>query len=115
LASAGIGAAILFGAAMLFGDGLITPAISVLSAVEGLKMVTLGLEKFVVPLTIIILVALFLLQKKGSGRVDSWFGPIMIIWFLALIFLGLPQIINHPIVLQALNPLFALKFIGHFG
>lgn len=114
-AQAGVGIAILIGAALLYGDGIITPAISVLSAVEGLNVATLGLEKIVVPLTIIILIILFSLQKGGSGKVGKLFGPVMIVWFLVLIALGLPEIIKHPEVLHGLNPLAGIDFIHRLG
>ncbi len=102
---------VLLGATLLYGDGMITPAISVLSAVEGFKVLSPSFSQYVVPVTIGLLLALFTIQKKGTGKVGSWFGPIMVLWFTTLILLGLPQIITHPQVLQALNPLSALKFI----
>ncbi|MDD4333146.1 MAG: KUP/HAK/KT family potassium transporter [Patescibacteria group bacterium] len=102
---------ILVGATLLYGDGIITPAISVLSAVEGFKVFSPNFSKFIVPLTVLILIALFSIQKKGTSKVGKLFGPIMILWFVTLIFLGLPKIIEYPQVLNELNPIFVLKFI----
>ncbi|HEX4475718.1 MAG TPA: KUP/HAK/KT family potassium transporter, partial [Polyangiaceae bacterium] len=95
----------LFGAALLFGDGVITPAISVLSAVEGLGVATPRFDPFVVPLSIAILIILFRVQKRGTGGVGAVFGPIMVVWFTTLGAIGLRQILMHPAVLAALNPL----------
>ncbi len=106
-----ITAVVLLGATLLYGDGMITPAISVLSAVEGFEILSSNLAPYVVPLTIVILVALFYIQKKGTGKVGRLFGPIMIIWFIALIVLGLPMIIQNPKILGAINPIFAYRFI----
>jgi len=105
-------AVVLVGATLLYGDGVITPAISVLSAVEGFAILSSNLAPYVVPLTILILIGLFYIQKKGTGKVGRLFGPIMIIWFIILIVLGLPAIIKYPQVLAALNPLAAVRFIG---
>ncbi len=105
-------AVVLLGATLLYGDGIITPAISVLSAVEGFKILSPDLALYVIPLTILILIALFYIQKKGTGKVGRLFGPIMIIWFIALIALGLPSIIKYPQVLEALNPIFTYRFIA---
>jgi KUP system potassium uptake protein len=102
----------LFGAALLYGDGMITPAISVLSAVEGLEVATPLLRPYVVPLTITILVCLFLFQHQGTTRVGVVFGPITLIWFLVLGGLGLHGIMRQPQVLAALNPLRAAAFLG---
>jgi len=104
-------AVVLVGATLLYGDGVITPAISVLSAVEGFKILSSNLASYVVPLTILILIGLFYIQKKGTGRVGRLFGPVMIIWFITLIVLGLPAIIKYPQVLAAINPLAAYRFI----
>ncbi|MFA4943043.1 MAG: KUP/HAK/KT family potassium transporter, partial [Patescibacteria group bacterium] len=104
-------AVVLLGATLLYGDGIITPAISVLSAVEGFEILSPDLMAYVVPLTILILVGLFYIQKKGTGRIGRLFGPIMIIWFITLIILGLPLIIKYPQVLAAINPLAAYRFI----
>jgi KUP system potassium uptake protein len=105
-------AVVLLGATLLYGDGVITPAISVLSAVEGIKILSPDLALYVIPLTILILIGLFYIQKKGTGKVGGFFGPIMIIWFSVLIILGLPLIIEYPQVLLAINPLAAYRFIG---
>lgn len=105
----------LFGAALLYGDGIITPAISVLSAVEGLKIATPALENYVIPITIIILFFLFYFQKRGTGKVGSVFGPIMIIWFITIAVLGIVAIIKNPEVLYAINPVYAYDFFIHNG
>lgn len=105
--------AILVGASLLYGDGIITPAISVLSAMEGLEVVAPGLTAWVVPLTAIILIGLFVIQKHGSQKVGGLFGPVMVVWFAALAALGVVQIVNHPIVLRAVNPMYALNFLAH--
>jgi KUP system potassium uptake protein len=105
----------LFGAALLFGDGVITPAISVLSAVEGLGVATPRFDPFVVPLSIAILIILFRVQKRGTGGVGAVFGPIMVVWFTTLGAIGLRQILMHPAVLAALNPLYGLSFLLHTG
>lgn len=98
-------------AGLLFGDGIITPAISVLSAVEGLSVVAVSLESFVVPITIVLLAILFFFQSKGTSKVGNIFGPIIIVWFLSIAALGLNQIILHPGILWALNPLAAINFV----
>ncbi|MBF8669280.1 potassium transporter Kup [Pseudomonas putida] len=100
----------LFGAALFYGDSMITPAISVLSAVEGLQLAFDGIEHWVVPLSVVVLVALFLIQKHGTTRIGILFGPIMVLWFVVLGALGIHGIVQRPEVLQALNPLWALKF-----
>jgi KUP system potassium uptake protein len=119
----------LFGAALLYGDGIITPAISVLSAVEGLAVKPLEvaakavteptsggvLERLVVPLTVVILVGLFLVQKRGTARVGAIFGPAMLVWFASIAAIGLPSIIAHPSVLFAVSPVHAVKFLLHHG
>ncbi len=94
----------LFGAALLYGDGMITPAISVLSAVEGLGVATNVFEPFVVPITVVILIVLFLVQRRGTGGIGAVFGPIMIVWFVTLILLGIPHIIENPVVLDVGQP-----------
>ena len=103
----------LFGAALLYGDGMITPAISVLSAMEGLAVVAPSLGHFIVPLTIVCLVALFLVQKHGTAGVGAVFGPFTLVWFLVLGALGVHQIVNHPSVLAAVNPAHGLAFLQH--
>ncbi|HEU5069294.1 MAG TPA: potassium transporter Kup [Verrucomicrobiae bacterium] len=101
----------IFGAALLYGDGVITPSISVLSAIEGLNVATTRFEHFIIPITILVLVLLFAAQKFGSGRVGKVFGPIMVVWFGALALLGLKGIVQSPGVLAAINPWHALEFI----
>jgi KUP system potassium uptake protein len=108
-------AAGLFGAALLYGDGVITPAISVLSAVEGLRIVSPGLERFVVPLTVAILIALFAIQRRGTAGVARVFGPVMVLWFLVIGALGAIEVARHPAVLSALLPLHAVEFFSHHG
>jgi KUP system potassium uptake protein len=105
----------MVGAALFYGDGMITPAISVLSAVEGLEIATPGLGAYVVPISVVVLLGLFLLQRRGSERIGTYFGPVMAVWFLALALAGLMQIIQAPYVLAALNPVHALAFFGHHG
>lgn len=106
---AAVGAGLL-GAAMFFGECVVTPAISVLSAVEGLQVVSPVFTPYVIPLTLIVLVALFMVQSKGTATVGRAFGPIMLVWFVVLGGLGLWQIVGHPQVLLALDPLYALRY-----
>jgi KUP system potassium uptake protein len=103
------------GASMFIGDSMITPAISVLSAVEGLKLVTPAFDHYVVPLTIFILVVLFSVQSSGTARVASAFGPVMVIWFAALAVLGLIHISDDPTVIAAINPWYAIQFMLSHG
>ncbi|GGU75042.1 putative potassium transport system protein kup [Streptomyces albospinus] len=106
----------IFGASLFFGDSMITPAISVLSAVEGLKVVESSLESIVVPVTAVIIVLLFLVQRRGSAAVGRLFGPVMIAWFAAIGACGVAAIADHPQILRALSPSYALGFlVGHFG
>jgi KUP system potassium uptake protein len=105
----------LFGAALLYGDGIITPAISVLSAVEGIQVVTPVLAHYVVPVTLGVLIGLFLFQKRGTGGVGAVFGPVMLVWFTTLIVLGVRWIVQEPRVLAALNPAHAVTFFAHNG
>src|SRR4029450_12417636 len=105
----------LIGAAMFLGDSMITPAISVLSAVEGLKLVTPAFEHFVVPLTIVILTLLFMVQRRGTARVASFFGPVMVAWFVVLAVTGLLHISDDPGVLLAINPYYAVWFVAGHG
>jgi KUP system potassium uptake protein len=106
----------LFGAALLYGDGMITPAISVLSAVEGLGVATTLLDPWVVPITLAVLAALFFVQHRGTARIGALFGPLMLVWMLTLAFLGVVAIGRAPEVLLALNPLLALRFCAaHWG
>ncbi|WP_217552836.1 potassium transporter Kup [Streptomyces sp. GbtcB6] len=115
--AAGILAALgIFGASLFFGDSMITPAISVLSAVEGLKVVEPSLGDAVVPITAVIIVVLFLVQRRGTAAVGRVFGPIMIAWFLAIGACGVVGIADHPEILKALSPTYAAGFLyGHFG
>lgn len=101
----------LFGAALFYGDGIITPAMSVLSAVEGLEVAAPELEEFVIPITLVLLVVLFTIQKHGTGKVGILFGPVMVVWFVVLGIGGLRQILAFPDILAALNPLWAIKFL----
>ncbi len=103
----------LVGAALLYGDGAITPAISVLSAIEGVKVDAPSLAPAVVPLTIIILIGLFIVQKKGAGFIGSIFGPVMLAWFLVIALLGIGGIVRAPGVLAALSPFYAFDFLIH--
>ncbi|HKO70956.1 MAG TPA: potassium transporter Kup [Bradyrhizobium sp.] len=103
------------GASMFIGDSMITPAISVLSAVEGLKLATPALEHYVVPLTVFILVALFAVQSGGTARVASAFGPVMVVWFSVLAVMGLIHISDDPSVLAAINPWYAVQFLLSHG
>ncbi len=102
----------LIGASLFYGDSMITPAISVLSAVEGIGVVSHTLDPWVVPVSVIVLVALFMVQARGTGTVGRLFGPVMLLWFLTLGVLGGWRILQLPHVLQAVNPLWALRFIG---
>ena len=105
----------VIGASMFIGDSMITPAISVLSAVEGLKLATPAFEHYVVPLTVVILVLLFAVQSKGTALVASAFGPVMIVWFTALAVMGVVHIADDPTVLAAINPYYALQFLLSHG
>ncbi|MEO6693695.1 MAG: potassium transporter Kup [Ignavibacteria bacterium] len=105
----------LFGAALLYGDGIITPAISVLSAVEGLKIATPFFAPYIIPVTIVILLALFALQNKGTGGVGKIFGPITLIWFITIAVLGVMSIIKTPEVLASINPYYAVNFFIENG
>ena len=105
----------LFGGALLYGDGAITPAISVLSAVEGLSVATPGLHRFVVPITVVILIGLFAIQRRGTGGLGIIFGPGMALWFLVLAALGIQGILSNPGVLTALNPWYGLEFFLRNG
>ena len=94
----------LCGAALFYGDGIITPAISVLSAVEGLEIATPQLKPYVVPLSVVVLCLLFAVQRRGTESVGGWFGPITLAWFAAIALLGFVQITQHPEVLAAVDP-----------
>jgi len=105
----------LVGAALFYGDGMITPAISVLSAVEGLELAAPVLHPYVIPITITILIGLFLFQRHGTARVGALFGPVMLVWFGVLALLGVRGILMHPQVLEALNPWYGLAFFLDHG
>ena len=112
------GAVVLCGiisAALFYGDAMITPALSVLSAIEGLKIATPAFEPYVVPLTVVILVALFAVQSRGTARVASFFGPIMSLWFVAIVIPGFIAIAGDPEILLALNPIYGVSFLAHHG
>jgi KUP system potassium uptake protein len=114
----GAGTIVLLGiisGALFYGDAVITPALSVLSAIEGIKLVTETFEPYVVPLTVIILAALFAAQSRGTARVAAFFGPVMCIWFAVIAIAAIPSIVRHPEVLLALNPLHAVSFMLHHG
>ena len=106
----------VFAAALFYGDAIITPAISVLSAVEGISVATPQFEKFIIPITIGVLVGLFLIQRQGTGRVGAFFGPVTMVWFVTLAVMGGLSIAQTPVVLKALNPMYALMFaVEHPG
>ena len=105
----------VFGAALLYGDGMITPAISVLSAVEGLRVIDTGFESFIIPVAVVILILLFVFQKQGTSRVGSLFGPVMMLWFTVLIVSGLVGIFKDASVVRALNPIYAVRFFSSSG
>jgi KUP system potassium uptake protein len=100
----------IFGVSLLYGDGIITPSISVLSAMEGLTVTTEAAKPFIVPLTCIVLVALFGLQKRGRSGIGKVFGPVMIIWFMTIATLGSWKILQSPHILRAINPRYAREF-----
>ncbi|MEO5339814.1 MAG: potassium transporter Kup [Magnetococcus sp. MYC-9] len=101
----------MIGVALFFGDGVITPAISVLSAVEGLEVVTPAFKPYIIPITLTVIFLLFLVQSKGTARIGGLFGPICMVWFLAIALLGVQQILRHPEILAALNPMHGLRFL----
>jgi KUP system potassium uptake protein len=103
------------GAALFLGDAIITPAISVLSAVEGLKLVTTSFEPYVLPITITIIISLFLVQSRGTAALAAWFGPIMLVWFAVMALGGMVHIIANPSVLAAANPVYAISFLLNHG
>ena len=106
----------IFGASLFFGDSMITPAISVLSAVEGVKVAAPSVSGLVIPITVAIIVVLFLVQRLGTGAVGRVFGPVMAVWFTVLGVLGVRGIATHPVILEALSPSYAIGFLfGHFG
>lgn len=103
----------VFGTALLYGDGLITPAISVLSAVEGFEVASTAFSHFVIPISIVILVGLFAVQRHGTARISSVFGPVMLLWFTTLAVLGINQVVQHPGVLRAMSPSYAFEFFSN--
>src|SRR6476646_1710985 len=105
----------VFGVALFFGDGVLTPAISVLSAVEGLEIAAPSLQAWVLPITIAVLVVLFATQRFGTDRVGKAFGPVIIVWFITLAALGVHNIVADPAVLQALNPWWGVRFFLAHG
>ncbi len=105
----------IIGAAMFIGDSVITPAISVLSAVEGLSLVTPAFEHYVMPITVAILIALFSVQRRGTAHVAAFFGPIMVIWFVTLAVTGALHIMDDPQVFAAINPVYAITFVSTHG
>jgi KUP system potassium uptake protein len=105
----------IFGASLLYGDGMITPAITVLGAVEGLKVATPLFEPYVVPVAVAILVAVFAIQRHGTHRVGRMFGPIMVVWFVSIALLGIAWLVQHPVVLTAVNPQHAFAFFRQHG
>jgi KUP system potassium uptake protein len=111
-ALAGLG---VFGAALFFGDSMITPAISVLSAVEGAETISSSMRSLVIPITVAIIVVLFAIQRRGTGSVGRLFGPIMLVWFATIAVLGIRGIAMHPEVLEALSPSYAFEFLFHSG
>jgi len=110
---AGLG---IFGASLFFGDSMITPAISVLSAVEGVEVAAPSVAGIVIPITVVIILILFLVQRLGTGAVGRIFGPVMSIWFTVIALLGIRGIVTHPVILEALSPSYAIGFLfGHFA
>ena len=105
----------LFGAALIYGDGIITPAISVLSALEGVNVATDELEPYVTPVAVAILFCLFAVQGRGTARIGKVFGPLMLLWFGVIAALGIAGILHHPQVLAALDPRHAIAFLVHNG
>lgn len=104
----------IFGAALFYGDGVITPAISVLSAIEGLEVATPAFSPYVVPITLVVLVGLYAVQRKGTAGIGIWFGPIMVIWFVVLAAMGVYNIFKYPLILGALNPIHAANFLMEY-
>lgn len=104
----------LFGAALFYGDSVITPAISVLSAIEGLEVAAPLLKPYVVPLTVLVLIVLYSVQSRGTGGIGRWFGPIMVAWFLVLAVMGVINIMKAPQIFSAINPWHAFVFLNHY-
>ena len=105
----------LLGAALIYGDGVITPAISVLSALEGLNVVTSSFKPFIMPMAVVILLGLFAAQRFGTEKIGRAFGPVMLLWFLVIASLGVAAILHHPAVVAAVNPRYAVDFLAHSG
>src|SRR5579859_8019702 len=105
----------VFGAALIYGDGAITPAISVLSALEGLNMATPALQPYVVPAAVAILIVLFAIQSQGTAAIGHLFGPVMLVWFVTMAMMGIGGIIQHPTVFVALNPVYGLSYLFTHG
>ena len=105
----------VFGAALFYGDGVITPAISVLSAIEGLEVATPLFKPYIVPLTVAVVIGLFSFQRKGTSTVGALFGPVMIVWFLTLAAIGVINILKEPKIFSALNPIYAFRFLTDHG
>lgn len=105
----------MVGAGLFFGDGVITPAISVLSAIEGLEVATPALKPYVIPLTLTVLVALYMAQSRGTAGIGKYFGPIVLVWFITLAIMGIVNIVANPSILAAFNPLHAFRFLAHNG
>jgi KUP system potassium uptake protein len=105
----------IFGAGLFFGDGIITPAISVLGSVAGVQVATPALSHLVVPISVAVLLLLFILQRRGSGTIGVVFGPVMVVWFSVLLLLGLGEVVRHPAVLQALSPSWGARFLINHG
>ncbi|MCW5223570.1 potassium transporter Kup [Verminephrobacter aporrectodeae subsp. tuberculatae] len=101
----------IFGTSLFYGDGVITPAISVLSAVEGLEVMSIHSKRFVIPITLVVLFCLFAVQKRGTGGIGKFFGPITLVWFITIALLGVSHIVGHPEILWALSPYHALSFM----
>ena len=102
----------ILGAALFYGDGMITPAVSVLSAVEGLEIVDSGLTQWVVPIAVVILIGLFMVQRHGTGKMGAAFGPVMLVWFIAIAVLGLTSLVQTPEIIAAVNPTYAVGFFA---
>src|SRR5258707_1275048 len=105
----------LLGAALIYGDGVITPAISVLSALEGVNVVTTAFKPFVMPMAVVILLCLFAAQRFGTEKIGRAFGPVMLLWFIVIAALGLASIARHPGVIAALDPRYAVRFMARSG
>ena len=112
---AGLGLVGIAGASLFFGDGVITPAISVLSAVEGLQIVSPEFTRFVLPISVVVIAGLFAVQVRGTGSIGRWFGPVMVVWFVVIAALGLMQIVQHPSILEAVSPHHAVRLCVSHG